>query len=93
MAAFDAGHAIVKAVAHGFGIAIQQSPVVDAALEPEPGYAHRPAAIVRISLKGLTGDWRIKAVWDPLYMTPPAWDLLSRTCGIRRPPDPRMTFH
>lgn len=90
VAEFDVGHSIVKAVAHGLGVAIQQSLVLDAALEPEPGRPHQPSAVQRLSLKGLMPDWQIQAVWDPLYMTAPAWDLLRRTCGVERPPDARL---
>jgi len=70
---FDVARCILAAVAAGLGVTILQPLGVNPALEP---------ALTRIPLKGVIPDWRILAVWDALYMTEPARELVKRVCGV-----------
>ena len=70
---FDVGRAIFSAVAEGLGVTIQQPLAIDKDL------MHR---LKRISLKNIIPEWKTHIVWDPLFVTPPATELIMKVCGI-----------
>ncbi|MGK7876922.1 MAG: LysR substrate-binding domain-containing protein [Xenococcaceae cyanobacterium] len=70
----DMGRGILRAVAAGLGVAI----LWHVAKEEE----ELEQQVERISLEGMIPNWTVCAVWDPLFLSEPARELLRRTCHV-----------